>query len=226
MSDESFATRYVNLADPRLGAAAIFATDEFFAPKERLLDPAPAQFIPGKYDDHGKWMDGWESRRKRVEGHDHCIVRLALPGVVLEAGAPVTIVAHSAGVLTTVHWARKHDLPVRGALLATPPDLARPLPAEYPSLEELDESGWLPIPRNRLRFPSILAASTNDALGDVDNVRGLADAWGSRFIDIGPVGHLNPASGYGEWPGAEALLDVLGGMLRTPSAAATASHAG
>jgi allantoicase len=85
MSDEpsnEFATRYVNLADPRLGAAAIFATDEFFAPKERMLDPAPAQFIPGKYDDNGKWMDGWESRRKRVEGHDHCIVRLALPGIV------------------------------------------------------------------------------------------------------------------------------------------------
>ncbi len=85
MSDEpsnAFATRYVNLADPRLGAAAVFATDEFFAPKERMLDPAPAQFIPGKYDDHGKWMDGWESRRKRVEGHDYCIVRLALPGIV------------------------------------------------------------------------------------------------------------------------------------------------
>jgi predicted alpha/beta hydrolase family esterase len=145
--------------------------------------------------------------------------------VVLEAGAPVTIVAHSAGVLTTVHWARKHDLPVHGALLATPPDLARPLPAEYPSLEELDESGWLPIPRERLRFPSILAASTDDALGDVDRVRALADAWGSRFIDIGPVGHLNPASGYGEWPGAEALLDVLGGMVQVPRATAgTSSH--
>ncbi|MGH6927551.1 MAG: allantoicase [Dongiaceae bacterium] len=85
MSDDpanDLATRYVNLADPRLGAAAIHATDEFFAPKERMLDPAPAQFIPGKYDDHGKWMDGWESRRKRIEGHDYCVVRLALPGIV------------------------------------------------------------------------------------------------------------------------------------------------
>ena len=81
-----------------------------------------------------------------------------------------------------------------------------------PPSRELEESGWLPIPRNRLRFPSILAASTNDALGDMERVRALADSWGSRFIDIGPVGHLNPASGYGEWPGAEALLDVLGGM--------------
>jgi len=73
----------------------------------------------------------------------------------------------------------------------------------------------LPIPRQPLRFPSILAASTDDALGDFDNVRALARGWGSRFIDIGPVGHLNPASGYGEWPGAEALLDVLSGMLLT-----------
>ena len=133
--------------------------------------------------------------------------------VVSGATNPVTIVAHSAGVLTTVHWARQHDLPVRGALFATPPDLAAPLPAEYPTLRELADSGWLPVPRARLRFPTILAASTNDALGDFERVRALAADWGSRFIDIGPVGHLNPASGYGDWPGAEALLDVLSGML-------------
>ena len=59
-----FTRRYANLADPRLGAQAIAASDEFFAPMERMLDPAPAVFIPGKYDDHGKWMDGWETRRK------------------------------------------------------------------------------------------------------------------------------------------------------------------
>ena len=65
-----FGSNLVNLADARLGAEAIFATDDFFAPKERLLNPEPAVFIPGKYDDHGKWMDGWESRRKRTEGED------------------------------------------------------------------------------------------------------------------------------------------------------------
>jgi allantoicase len=77
-----FARRYVNLADARLGAQALAASDEFFAAKERMLDPAPAQFIPGKYDAHGKWMDGWESRRKRVAGHDWCVVQLARPGRV------------------------------------------------------------------------------------------------------------------------------------------------
>jgi predicted alpha/beta hydrolase family esterase len=138
--------------------------------------------------------------------------------VIEEAGSPVTIVAHSAGVLTTVHWARRHALPIRGALLATPPDLGRPLPPEYPSLDELQECGWLPIPLSPLHFPSIVAASTNDVLGDFDRVRDLASTWGSRFIDIGPVGHLNPASGYGEWLGAEALLDVLTGMVAAPQA--------
>jgi allantoicase len=77
-----FTRRYVNLADPRLGAQALEASDDFFAPKERMLNPEPAVFIPGKYDDHGKWMDGWETRRKRTTGYDWCIVKLARPGVI------------------------------------------------------------------------------------------------------------------------------------------------
>lgn len=70
----------INLADPRLGAAAIACSDDFFAPMERLLHPQAAIFVPGKYDTNGKWMDGWESRRKRGSGHDWCIVKLARPG--------------------------------------------------------------------------------------------------------------------------------------------------
>lgn len=73
---------YPNLADPRLGAEAIYATDEWFADKSRMLQAAPAVFIPDKYDDHGKWMDGWETRRKRDEGYDYCVVRLGRPGRV------------------------------------------------------------------------------------------------------------------------------------------------
>ncbi|MGN6229840.1 MAG: allantoicase [Trinickia sp.] len=77
-----FTRRYVNLADPRLGAQALEASDEFFAPKARMLNPEPAVFIPGKYDEHGKWMDGWETRRKRTTGYDWCIVKLARAGIV------------------------------------------------------------------------------------------------------------------------------------------------
>lgn len=77
-----FVRRYVNLADPRLGAEALAASDEFFAAKERMLNPEPAVFIPGKYDNNGKWMDGWETRRKRENGYDWCVVKLARPGVL------------------------------------------------------------------------------------------------------------------------------------------------
>jgi len=76
----AFTRTGINLADPRLGAQAVLASDDFFAPMTRMLDPQPAVFIPGKYDDNGKWMDGWESRRKRVTGHDFCIVKLGMAG--------------------------------------------------------------------------------------------------------------------------------------------------
>ncbi len=75
-------TKLVNLAQPRLGAKVTFATDDFFADKARLIMPEDAVFIPGKYDDNGKWMDGWESRRKRGMGHDHAIIRLGQAGIV------------------------------------------------------------------------------------------------------------------------------------------------
>jgi len=65
-----------NLADPRLGASVIYATDEFFGEKNRLIDPLEPVFIEGKYDSHGKWMDGWETRRKRSEGNDYCVIKL------------------------------------------------------------------------------------------------------------------------------------------------------
>ena len=73
---------HVNLAQPRLGAEVVFATDDFFADKSRLIDPAEPVFIPSKYDENGKWMDGWESRRKRTPGHDWCVVRLGVRGLV------------------------------------------------------------------------------------------------------------------------------------------------
>ena len=77
-----FAQGRVNLADAAIGARATACTDEFFAPMERMLDPAPPVFYPARFDDHGKWMDGWETRRRRNGGHDWCVVRLALPGRV------------------------------------------------------------------------------------------------------------------------------------------------
>ncbi|MFL6858606.1 MAG: allantoicase [Allosphingosinicella sp.] len=79
---EALRRHHVDLAQPRLGAKVVCATDDFFADKARLIDPAEPVFVPGKYDENGKWMDGWESRRKRTPGHDWCVVRLGVPGVV------------------------------------------------------------------------------------------------------------------------------------------------
>ena len=78
---QQFANKYVNLALPERGAAICSVSDEFFAPAKRMLSPEAPIFIPEQYDAHGKWMDGWESRRKRVAGHDYCIVRIC-PGVI------------------------------------------------------------------------------------------------------------------------------------------------
>lgn len=79
---EQLAATWSNLADQRVGTKALYATDDFFAPKERMLSTEPPVFIPGKFDDNGKWMDGWESRRKRVAGHDYCDIKLGLPGII------------------------------------------------------------------------------------------------------------------------------------------------
>lgn len=75
-------TDLVDLASERLGGSVLSATDEFFAPKENLLKPGPAIFLPDKYIDTGKWMDGWETRRHRAPDHDWCLIRLGVPGIV------------------------------------------------------------------------------------------------------------------------------------------------
>ena len=75
-------TELIDLAAERLGGAVLFANDDFFAPKENLLKPSSPVFIEGKYTDLGKWMDGWESRRRRTPGFDWCIIRLGLTGII------------------------------------------------------------------------------------------------------------------------------------------------
>ena len=75
-------TELVDLAAGRLGGAALLASDEFFAEKENLLKPEKPIWSADRYTDRGKWMDGWESRRRRTPGHDWCLIRLGIPGVI------------------------------------------------------------------------------------------------------------------------------------------------
>lgn len=83
MSDVEAFAGFVDLASEVVGGRAIAASDDFFAAKENLLRAKPAAFDPATYTDRGKEMDGWESRRKRVPGHDWCVVRLGIPGRIV-----------------------------------------------------------------------------------------------------------------------------------------------
>jgi len=150
----------------------------------------------------------------RVNGLS-CGARMdAIDAALSRIEGDVILVAHSAGCQTTVHWAhrmRGRQQRVRGALLVTPPDLDAAWPDKYPSPEVLAQNGWKPLPRVPLPFPSIVAASTNDPLASPLAVRGMANAWGSSVVDLGAVGHMNPASGFGPWPLAHDLIAHLQG---------------
>src|SRR5258708_5537509 len=79
-------TELIDLASEKLGGAVLYANDDFFAPKENLLKPAAPIWMEGKYTDFGKWMDGWETRRRRSprldETFDWCVIKLGMPGEI------------------------------------------------------------------------------------------------------------------------------------------------
>jgi len=81
-SEVSAPAGLIDLASARVGGVAVVANDEFFAEKENLLNPGRGVFIPDKYSDRGKWMDGWETRRRRTPGNDWCVVQLGLRGII------------------------------------------------------------------------------------------------------------------------------------------------
>ena len=77
-----FLNGLIDLAQSRLGTKVVYKTDEFFASAKRIINPWPPVFKEGVFDQHGKWMDGWETRRKRTKGHDYLILKLGKPGKI------------------------------------------------------------------------------------------------------------------------------------------------
>lgn len=136
----------------------------------------------------------------RVEAIQHALEAIS---------GPVILVAHSAGVLMVVHWAARYQRPIKGALLAAPPDLNATWPDNYPTPDSLRANAWAPLPSGPLPFPSILAASTDDYLASFAAATAMAEQWGSELVNLGAVGHLNPASGFGEWPQAQTFINSL-----------------
>ena len=77
-----FKNGMIDLAQSRLGTKVVYKTDEFFAPAKRIINPWAPVFKEGVFDKHGKWMDGWETRRKRNKGHDYLVLKLGKPGKI------------------------------------------------------------------------------------------------------------------------------------------------
>jgi predicted alpha/beta hydrolase family esterase len=119
-------------------------------------------------------------------------------------GKEAVIVAHSLGCLAVVHWAARHAPRIRGALLVAVPD---PAASAFPITAA---SGFSPLPRERLPFPTTVVASANDPYGTVDHARTCAAAWGSELAEVGARGHINSASGLGDWPEGYRLLEKIG----------------
>lgn len=185
---------------------------------EKIRTNATVLIIPGLRDyvaDH--WQTLLQARLVNVRSVPpletdklNCEKRVAAIQAQLEKiQGPVILVAHSAGVLMTLHWAAKHQHDIQGALLVTPPDLSMDWPANYPSAETLRQEGWDPLPNSKLPFPSIVAASSNDHLASYEAVEEMAKLWGSQLVNLGAVGHMNPAAGFGLWTRAEQFIQKL-----------------
>lgn len=130
---------------------------------------------------------------------------------IRQSRAPVILAAHSLGCLAVAWWAelarQPYGWPVAGALLVAPADVDRP-----DARPELKSFG--PAPKTPLPFPSILVASSDDPWISIERAHDLAVDWGSHFVDAGPQGHLNAASGIGWWSEGQELLErviVAGG---------------
>ena len=115
------------------------------------------------------------------------------------SGAPV-LVAHSLGCILAAHWAASGSpLRAAGAFLVAPSDVEA---SSYP----IATNGFAPVPMARLPFPSLVIASTNDEFVTRERALDFAEAWGSRYVEIGAAGHVNADAGYGDWPEGERLL--------------------
>lgn len=129
-----------------------------------------------------------------------------LDHAIKAAPAPVILCAHSLGCLAVAWWAalegQPYGWPVAGALLVAPPDCDRADVART-------VNGFGPTPKVSLPFPSIVVASRNDDYASIDRSHNMAKFWGSHFVDVGELGHINADSEIGHWLFGQRLLDRL-----------------
>jgi len=161
------------------------------------------------------WQSRWEQADRwfrRVQQKDWQTPQLSdwmeeISREVARTQAPILFAAHSLGSIALAHWAHAASPAllsrIKGALLAAPADVERPGAPE-------GVKSFAPVPRGRLPFASVVAASSDDPHVSLARAREFAGYWGSRFADIGPAGHI--ATNMGDWPeGKRLLLSLLEG---------------
>lgn len=149
-------------------------------------DPASRRFAPTDWD--RPMLDDWLR---------------ALDAAVAAVPGPPLLIAHSLACLLVAHWAaRPAAMPVRGAFLVAPPDPDGPaFPPETASFRS--------PPASALPFPTLVVASADDPFGSAESARRRAASWGAGFVVAGALGHINSASGIGDWPQGAALLEAF-----------------
>lgn len=179
------------------------------------MDSVTTLILPGLGDSGPEhWQSHWERQdptcRRVIQAEwdaPRCADWVTTLGAAVDAApGPVVLVAHSSSCALVAHWARDAASAalarVRGALLVAPSDPEGPNYPEGPT-------GFGPVPLERLPFPSIVVASTDDVYVSASRARAYADAWRSTFVNAGAAGHINSASGLGAWPAGYALLTGL-----------------
>jgi predicted alpha/beta hydrolase family esterase len=170
-----------------------------------------ALILPGiGNSDPDHWQSRWEMAnplfmRIQQRDWDHPVCNEwveVLENTLAAVGANVVLVAHSLACALVAHWAEKTKFLIKGALLVAPPNPDGP---NYPK----EAVGFSPMPMKSFAFPTIVVASANDPYGSLEFARSAASAWGSRFINIGPAGHINSNSGFGEWNDGFSLFQQL-----------------
>ncbi|MFN8654206.1 MAG: alpha/beta hydrolase [Gemmatimonadales bacterium] len=167
--------------------------------------------LPGLYDSGPEhWQSYWERsdpRMLRVRQRDwNAPAReewvATLDAAVTEHGSDVVLVAHSTACALVAFWARDSGRRVRGALLVGPSDTEAP---SYPA----GPTGWAPMPLAPIPFPTTVVYSSDDEYVSPARAVQFAKAWGSRIVLVHDAGHLNSASGLGDWPLGRMQLDQL-----------------
>lgn len=163
--------------------------------------------LPGIGNSDGAhWQTLWQTAHKnfiRVQQRDWdnpvCAEWIEnLEKAVTQIDGEIVLVAHSLGCLLVTHWAAQTEHKIKGALLVAPPN---PSETVFPKTA----SGFSPFPLRLFKFPSMVVASSNDSYGDPAFAQSCATAWGSQFVNIGAVGHINSDSGLDLWPEGFAL---------------------